>query len=95
LAISALSFSSRRGDLRLMADGVWVYGDRERRFEALPVPTIPRREVIDELWAVLREGKPARHDGRWARATTEASLAILTSAREGRDIDLQWQVPWR
>jgi hypothetical protein len=30
-----------------------------------------------------------------ARATTEASLAILTSAREGRDIDLQWQVPWR
>ena len=35
------------------------------------------------------------HDGRWARATTEASLAILTSAREGRDIDLQWQVPWR
>ena len=87
--------SGERGDLRLMADGVWVYGDRERRFEALPVPTIPRREVIDELWAVLREGKPARHDGRWARATTEASLAILTSAREGRDIDLQWQVPWR
>lgn len=84
-----------RGDLRLTAEGVWVYGDRERRFEALPAPAIPRREVIDELWAVLREGKPARHDGRWARATTETSVAILTSAREGRDIDLQWQVPWR
>lgn len=87
--------SGERGDLRLTAEGVWVYGDRERRFEALPAPTIPRREVIDELWAVLREGALAHHDGRWARATTEASLAILTSAREGRDIDLQWQVPWR
>jgi len=84
-----------RGDLRLTAQGVWVYGDRERRFEGLPAPKIPRQEVIDELWAVRREGKPARHDGRWARATTEASLAILASAREGYDVGLQWQVPWR
>lgn len=87
--------SGERGDLRLTAEGIWVYGDRERRFEAIAAPTIPRREVIDELWAVLREGKTARYDGRWARATTEASLAILASAREGHDIGLQWQVPWR
>ncbi len=87
--------SGERGDLRLTAEGVWVYGERERRFEALVAPAIPRREVIDELWAVVRDGKPARHDGRWARATTEASLAILASARGGGDVVLRWQVPWR
>ena len=87
--------SGERGDLRLTAEGVWVYGDHDRRFEAIPAPTVPRREVIDELWSVLRDGMPARHDGRWARATTEASLAILASSRAGYDIGLQWQVPWR
>jgi phthalate 4,5-cis-dihydrodiol dehydrogenase len=87
--------SCERGDLRLAADGVHVYGDDGRRFEALPVPEVPRGEVIDELWAVLRAGEAAWHDGRWARATTEASLAILRSANEGREIALTQQVRWR
>ena len=87
--------SCERGDLRLAADGVHVYGDDGRRFEVLPVPEVPRGEVIDELWAVLRAGEAAWHDGRWARATTEASLAILRSANEGREIALMQQVRWR
>jgi phthalate 4,5-cis-dihydrodiol dehydrogenase len=32
------------------------------------------------------------HDGAWAMATLEAVLAILTSAREGRDVILTHQV---
>ena len=88
--------SCERGDLRLSADGVWVYGDDERHFEALSAPEVPRCEVIDELWSTIRNGIAARHDGRWARATTEASLAILASGREaGREVTLKHQVSWR
>jgi len=38
------------------------------------------------------DGTPPIHDGRWARATLEATLAILASARERRDIPLSMQV---
>lgn len=94
--------SCDRGDLRLMPSGVWIYADASRQWVATPLPNVPRREVMDELWAALREGAVprhhgalARHDGAWARATTEACLAILSSAREDREIALQWQVPWQ
>jgi phthalate 4,5-cis-dihydrodiol dehydrogenase len=88
--------SCERGDLRLSADGVWVFADDQRRFEALLAPDVPRSEVIDELCAVVRGGIAARHDGVWARATTEASLAILASAREGgREVRLAHQVSWQ
>lgn len=87
--------SCDRGDLRLTAGGVLIYGDQSRWFEALPEPVVPRAEVIDELWSVLRQGRLARHDGLWARATTEASIAILASARERREITLKHQVSWQ
>ena len=87
--------SCDRGDLRLTPSGVWVYAGATRQCVATPLPNVPRREVIDEVWAALREGVFTRHDGAWARATTEACLAILSSAREDREIALQWQVPWQ
>jgi phthalate 4,5-cis-dihydrodiol dehydrogenase len=71
---------------------VAIYADRERRFEPLPPPAIPRVEVIDELHRAVVEGKPPLHDGAWARATIEACLAILESARQRRDVALQLQV---
>ena len=87
--------SCERGDLRLMPDGVWVYGHESRRFEPAPLADVPRREVIDELWAVLRAGRPPQHDGAWARATTEASLAILESAKCNCEVQLHQQVAWQ
>jgi phthalate 4,5-cis-dihydrodiol dehydrogenase len=81
-----------RADLRPTALGVEIFADRERSFEALPPPRVPRVEVIDELHAAVSEGKPPVHDGQWARATLEASLAILASARERRDVALKLQV---
>ena len=83
-----------RGDLRLMPDGVWLHGDTAQRFDALPAPDVPRREVVDEVWAALREGQAALHHGAWAMATTEACLALLQSSQEQRDIRLQHQVAW-
>jgi phthalate 4,5-cis-dihydrodiol dehydrogenase len=87
--------SCERGDLRLVPNGLWVYGDDSRRFVATPLSDVPRREVIDELWAVLRGGMPAQHDGAWARATTEASLAILESAKLNTEVQVHQQVAWR
>ena len=87
--------SCQRGDLRLTPAGVWVYADTERHFESVPLTDVPRREVVDEIWATLREGKPAAHDGAWARATTDVSLAILESARVEREVMLCHQVAWQ
>jgi phthalate 4,5-cis-dihydrodiol dehydrogenase len=84
--------SCDRADLRPLPTGVMIYGDDEARLEPLPRPALPRVEVIDELYGAVVLGKPPLHDGRWAMATVEACLAILESAREGRDITLRHQV---
>jgi len=80
-------------DLRPNSKGVMIYDDRERRLEAVPVPPVPRREVIDELYAAVADGVPPVHDGRWGLATMEVCFAILQSAREGREVTLSHQVP--
>ncbi len=80
-----------RGDLRPTPTGVAVYGDDARRFEPVPVPAVPRAEVVDELWRAVADGVPPVHDGAWARATLEVCLAILESARTGRDVALHVQ----
>jgi phthalate 4,5-cis-dihydrodiol dehydrogenase len=79
------------GDLRPTPHGVAIYGDGERRFEPLPPPAVPRAEVIDELWSAVIDDRPPLHDGRWARATLEACVAMLDSARDSRDVALHYQ----
>jgi phthalate 4,5-cis-dihydrodiol dehydrogenase len=44
--------------------------------------------VIDELYGAVVEGRPPLHSGDWATATLEVCLAMLTSARQGREIRL-------
>lgn len=85
------------GDLRPSADGVLIY-DRNGRRE-LPVPrglAFPdKAPVFDELCHAIESGKPPPHDGAWGKATMEASLAVLASARERRELRLSHQVPLR
>ncbi|HVF63930.1 MAG TPA: Gfo/Idh/MocA family oxidoreductase [Casimicrobiaceae bacterium] len=87
--------SCDRADLRPTARGVAIYADDEKTFEPLPPPAIPRVEVIDEIHGAVVDDRPPLHDGRWARATLEACLAILTSAREKREVPLTHQVAAR
>jgi phthalate 4,5-cis-dihydrodiol dehydrogenase len=83
------------GDLRASANGVTIY-DHEGARE-VPIPArdgVPgRREVLDDMYAAVRQGKRPLHDARWGKATLEASLAVLQSARENREIALVHQVP--
>ena len=84
--------SCEHADVRPSAKGVHVYADAERRFEAVPAPVVYRDEVVDEFYDAIVHGRPAVHDGEWGMATMEVCLAMLQSAREGREIMLQHQV---
>ncbi|HEX7053104.1 MAG TPA: Gfo/Idh/MocA family oxidoreductase [Burkholderiales bacterium] len=80
--------SCEKADLRPTPQGVWIYGEREKRFEAMPPGAAPRAGVIDELYAAVVGAKAPLHDGAWGMATVQACLAILRSAREGKEIAL-------
>ena len=84
--------SCERADLKPTARGIGIYGDAEKRFEALSPPAVPRVEVIDELYDAVVHGRAPMHSGAWAMATLEVCLAILQSAREGRDVLLMNQI---
>ena len=81
-----------RADLRPVPDGVWVYGDATREHRALAPPRVPRAEVIDEWWGAVRDGIAPLHGGEWSMATTEVCVALLESARLGREVALRHQV---
>lgn len=82
-----------RGDLRLSADGITLYGLDGRR--EIPIERGPARpgqgDVLDALWTAVREGRRDFHDARWGKATLEVALAILQSGRERREIILAHQ----
>ena len=83
--------SCERADLRPLPTGVMIHGDDEQRLEPLPPPEVPRAAVIDELYEAAVNGKAPLHDALWGLATTEACLAILESARTGKEIPLSHQ----
>ena len=87
--------SCERADLRPTPDGVVIYDDNGVRLEPLAPPAVPRSEVIDELYAAVIDRRPPQHDGRWSRATIEVCLAMLQSARTGKEVVLEHQVGLR
>jgi phthalate 4,5-cis-dihydrodiol dehydrogenase len=84
--------SCEHADLRPLPNGVVIYDESGSRLDPLPLPAVPRVEVIDELYAAIVDDRAPLHDGRWGMATLEVCLAMLTSAREGREIALSHQV---
>ena len=84
--------SCERADFQPLPHGVMIYADAEKRLEPLPAPKVHRAEVIDELYAAVVDGRRPLHDGEWGLATTEVLLAMLESARSGRDVPLRHQV---
>lgn len=85
--------SCSRADLRPTAKGVLVYADDRRYLDAVPAPMVPRGEVVDELYDAVVHGHTPLHSGEWGMATLEVCLAILQSAREGREVVPCHQVP--
>jgi phthalate 4,5-cis-dihydrodiol dehydrogenase len=84
--------SCDRGDLCPSPEGVTIYGDLDRSLDPLPPPVVPRAEVAEELHAAVYGSVAPLHSGRWGRATLEICLAILSSARNGGEVELQYQI---
>lgn len=84
--------SCEKADLRPTPCGIEIYADEQRIFEPLAAPTIPRIEVIDELYDAVFKNQQPVHSGAWARATTEVCLAILESSRSNKAQSMHHQV---
>ncbi len=83
--------SCDKADLRPTPSGIEVYGHTEHHTIPLPAPTIPRREVLDELVSAIRGKASPIHSGNWGLATMEVCFAILESARSGQTITMKHQ----
>jgi phthalate 4,5-cis-dihydrodiol dehydrogenase len=83
-----------RGEMRAVADGLLIYDHAGKRELSLPpsASTPGRSEVLDDMIAAIRTGRPPVQGGRWAKANVEVMLALLQSARERREIALKHQV---
>ncbi len=84
--------SCESGDLRPMPNGVEIFTNDERRFDALPPPDVPRAEVIDELAGAILHGVQPLHTGEWSLATTEVCIAILQSSTTQSEVTLHHQI---
>ncbi|HEY3118613.1 MAG TPA: Gfo/Idh/MocA family oxidoreductase [Chloroflexota bacterium] len=85
------------GDVRASAQGIEICDNNGRR--EVPIPRVPGAGMAFltsepmELYDAVRHGKPMLHDGRWGMATAEVQWAIIESARQRKEIQLQHQVP--
>jgi phthalate 4,5-cis-dihydrodiol dehydrogenase len=82
------------GEMRASADGLFIYDTNGKREIALPKSAaMPgRSEVLDDMVAAIRSGKPPLQGGRWGKANVEVALTIQQSARERREVMLNHQV---
>jgi phthalate 4,5-cis-dihydrodiol dehydrogenase len=85
--------SCERGDIRQTPDGLFIYGETEKREIALETGRRGREAEVEELYNAVVHGRPVFHDGRWGAATLEVCLAMIESAAKRREIFLSHQVP--
>ena len=83
--------SCERGDLRQSPTGLYLYNDEGR--SEIPLDTGYEWEGLQEICAAVRENRNTFPDAYWGRATLEVILAIMESGREGREVQLKYQVP--
>ena len=81
--------SCEHADLRPMPDRLEIYADYEKIIQPLAQPAYPRKEVIDELEQAVIYKKKTVHDGVWARKTLQVCLAMLESAKIGKDVAIE------
>jgi len=100
--LGMLVVSCQNGDMRHSAQGVYVYDDNG--MHDVDLSHLVREEVdleggatvgaLGELYdAAVKGNVPVYHSGAWGRATLEATIGLVQSAREHREIRLERQVP--
>ena len=84
--------SCDRGDIRQSPAGLYVYDAEERREVPLSPGDTGRDAVVAEMYDAVVHDRVPTHGGRWGKATLEVCLAVLTSARERREVFLAHQI---
>jgi phthalate 4,5-cis-dihydrodiol dehydrogenase len=95
--------SCTRGVLRHAKHGVYVYSDNGKREIDLRSMAHKARDLeggatigaLTELRAAAFDGVPPYHSGAWGRATLEATLGLIQSSQEQREVTLHRQVELR
>ena len=98
--LGMLVLSCERGDIRHSRYGITVYADDGRHEidlrslapDGVDLENGVTLPALIELYDAVVNGKPVYHSGEWGRATLEASLAVVESARERREVMLHRQV---
>jgi phthalate 4,5-cis-dihydrodiol dehydrogenase len=98
--LGPVELTCERGFIRNAQRGLVVYDDGGRHDVDLRHLWRPEPDpsgglslaVLEELYAAVVLGRPVFHGPEWGRATLEAVLAVITSAREQREIRLHRQV---
>ena len=85
--------SCERGDIRQVPEGLAIYTRDGVRTVPVAVDRSPRELLLDELHAAIAGERWPLHDGPWALASLELCLAAMESARRGRELALEHQVP--
>ena len=83
------------GDMRQSSDGIYIYGEQEKREIPVAKGIRGRQAEVKELYDAVFNNRPLFHDGRWGEATLEVCLGILKSAQEKKEISMFHQVPAR
>jgi phthalate 4,5-cis-dihydrodiol dehydrogenase len=95
--LGLLIVSCDRGVMRHSERGIYVYdndGVHDIELEPdRPMGPAQRRAELEELYDSLVYGKPLWHDGRWGMATLEATLAIVESSKQRKEVRLSHQIP--
>jgi phthalate 4,5-cis-dihydrodiol dehydrogenase len=85
--------SCEHGDIRQTPDGLFIYGETEKREIFLLAGRRGREAEVEELYEAVVNHRPVFHDGRWGEATLEVCLALLESAEKRKEVFLSHQVP--
>jgi phthalate 4,5-cis-dihydrodiol dehydrogenase len=94
--LGLLIVSCERGDIRHSKHGLYVYDDDGLHDIDLTPDRImggsgQRRAELEEMYQAVREDKPLYHDGTWGIGTLEATLALMESAKERKEVMLTHQ----
>jgi phthalate 4,5-cis-dihydrodiol dehydrogenase len=87
-----LIISLEGGDIRPTPSGLIIEEHQKRWFESIPVPVIPRQEVMDEFYSAVVEKSAYLHSGQWARATLAVCLSMMESADKKLPIKPAFQI---
>jgi phthalate 4,5-cis-dihydrodiol dehydrogenase len=80
--------SCERADLKIMPDGIWIFGDERKEFLPVAAPPYSRLGVIEEFVQAIRGVRAARHDGEWGLTTTMCCEAVVRSSALGRPVSM-------